>query len=282
MDVSPRSGSRLSRWRGYRPKRMAHIHLRRMIRHMASDASAATGNTGTRRPLRRDAEQNRRRIIRAAQEIFAANGLGAGLNDIAHHAGVGVGTVYRRFPDKAALIREALQNDVELLLEVADEALATEPAWDGLMLLIKHVADLLVANLGLRDVALGPGQLSSEFDEIADQVRHYVEELLQRAQVEGSVRHGVRSDVELLLEVADEALATEPAWDGLMLLIKHVADLLVANLGLRDVALGPGQLSSEFDEIADQVRHYVEELLQRAQVEGSVRHGVTPQDFTML
>ena len=170
---------------------MEHIHLRRMIRHMASDASAATGNTGTRRPLRRDAEQNRRRIIRAAQEIFAANGLGAGLNDIAHHAGVGVGTVYRRFPDKAALIREALQNDVELLLEVADEALATEPAWDGLMLLIKHVADLLVANLGLRDVALGPGQLSSEFDEIADQVRHYVEELLQRAQVEGSVRHGV-------------------------------------------------------------------------------------------
>src|SRR5690625_4921949 len=182
MDVSPRSGSRLSRCRGYRANRMKRIHMRRMIRHMTPNGTAASGNAGTRRPLRRDAEQNRLRIIRAAQEIFAANGLGAGLNDIAHHAGVGVGTVYRRFPDKAALVHEALHHDVELLLEVADEELATEPAWDGLMLLIEHVGDLLVANLGLRDVALGPGQLSSEFDKIADQVRHYVEELLQRAQ----------------------------------------------------------------------------------------------------
>ena len=50
------------------------------------------------RPLRKDAERNRQRILDAARELFAEEGLGVTLNDIAHHAGVGVGTVYRRFP----------------------------------------------------------------------------------------------------------------------------------------------------------------------------------------
>ncbi len=181
---------------------------------MAMDENAA-GNPGTSRPLRRDAEENRRRIISAAQEVFAANGLGAGLNDIAHHAGVGVGTVYRRFPDKAVLVREALHDDVDLVLAVADEALATEPAWDGLMLLIEHVADLLVSNLGLRDIALGPGQLSSDFVEVTDQVGRYVEDLLQRAQQEGSVRRGVTAEdftmmYFMITELAMHATETSP------------------------------------------------------------------------
>ena len=58
----------------------------------------------TERPLRKDAELNRRKILDAAGELFAQRGLGVTLNDVAHHAGVGVGTVYRRFPDKAQLI----------------------------------------------------------------------------------------------------------------------------------------------------------------------------------
>lgn len=159
---------------------------------MTTDPSAV-GATGAR-PLRRDAEENRRRIVRAAREVFAAHGLGAGLNDIARHAGVGVATVYRRFPDKTVLVREALRDDVDMVLQVADEAMATQPAWDGLMLLIDHIADLLVSNLGLRDIALGPGQLSGDFGEVADQVRGHVEELLQRAWQEGTVRPGVTAD----------------------------------------------------------------------------------------
>ena len=62
------------------------------------------------RPLRADAERNRRRILVAAGEVFAVRGLDAGLDEIARHAGVGVGTVYRRFPDKHMLI-EALFDD---------------------------------------------------------------------------------------------------------------------------------------------------------------------------
>ncbi|HEY3478679.1 MAG TPA: helix-turn-helix domain-containing protein, partial [Streptomyces sp.] len=54
----------------------------------------------TERPLRRDAEHNRQLILDAAREVFAEEGLDAGLHVIAKRAGVGVGTVYRRFPDK--------------------------------------------------------------------------------------------------------------------------------------------------------------------------------------
>ena len=54
----------------------------------------------TPRPLRADAERNRRRILDAARELFAAKGLEVGLDEIARHAGVGVGTAYRRFPSK--------------------------------------------------------------------------------------------------------------------------------------------------------------------------------------
>ncbi|HEX7609109.1 MAG TPA: helix-turn-helix domain-containing protein, partial [Solirubrobacteraceae bacterium] len=56
------------------------------------------------RPLRRDAERNRQRVLAAARELFAERGLDVTLDDIARGAGVGVGTVYRRFPDKEQLI----------------------------------------------------------------------------------------------------------------------------------------------------------------------------------
>ena len=180
---------------------------------MSTDAGSDA--TESRRPLRRDAEENRRRIVRAARDVFAVQGLGAGLNDIARHAGVGVATVYRRFPDKTVLVREALRDDVDLVLQVADEAMAAPSAWDGLMLLIEHIADLLVSNLGLRDIALGPGQLSADFDDVADQVRRYVDDLLQRAREEGTVRPGVTGEdftmmYFMITELAMHATPTSP------------------------------------------------------------------------
>ncbi|MFF3260228.1 TetR family transcriptional regulator [Streptomyces sp. NPDC002932] len=60
------------------------------------------------RAPRRDAARNRARIIDAAREVFATQGVGAGLNEIAHHAGVGIGTIYRHFPDKEVLVGAAL------------------------------------------------------------------------------------------------------------------------------------------------------------------------------
>ncbi len=64
------------------------------------------------RPLRSDAERNRTRILAAAAEVFAERGLDVPLDDIAVAAGVGGGTVYRRFPDKDALIDALLEDKI--------------------------------------------------------------------------------------------------------------------------------------------------------------------------
>ena len=69
--------------------------------------------TTSARPLRRDAERNRQRILAAAGELFAERGLAVTLDDIARHAGVGVGTVYRRYPDKELLIDALFEERLE-------------------------------------------------------------------------------------------------------------------------------------------------------------------------
>ena len=159
------------------------------------------------RSLRRDAELNRQRIIQAAREVFAAQGLSAGLNDIAHHAGVGVGTVYRRFPDKDALIEAALSDQIDLLLGVAEEALTAERAWDGLLGLLERGLALLVVNLGLRDLSVGATEDPHLRAAAERRFIPYVQQLLQRAQAEGDLREDVTVEDFFVLECMISELA---------------------------------------------------------------------------
>src|ERR671937_2958692 len=102
------------------------------------------------RPLRRDAERNRRRILEAAAEAFAERGLGITMDDIADHAGVGVGTVYRRFPDRELLI-DALFEDVLVgMVALAEEALEIEDPWEGFVYFLEHALEKQTANRGLK------------------------------------------------------------------------------------------------------------------------------------
>ena len=78
------------------------------------------------RPLRKDAERNRERILAAARELFAEQGLTVTLDDIARHAGVGVGTVYRRFPDKEQLIDALFEDRLGEIAAVATESAEIE------------------------------------------------------------------------------------------------------------------------------------------------------------
>ncbi|MEU6797567.1 helix-turn-helix domain-containing protein [Nonomuraea wenchangensis] len=167
---------------------------------------AAADEPARRGSLRRDAERNRDRIVRAARELFAERGLAVGFNEVAHHAGVGVGTVYRRFADKEELIHAALEEPLGELAEVAQRAGEAERAWDGLELLLGSITELLVDNLGLRDVALGGGGWRlgrSTVERVAEVMRH----LLDRARAEGDLRDGVGGDdvVMILWLVTDLA-----------------------------------------------------------------------------
>src|SRR5689334_25016596 len=107
------------------------------------------------RPLRRDAERNRQRILDAAREVFAARGLEVTLDDIAQHAGVGVGTVYRRFPDKEQLIEAIFEARLQEIVALAADALADEDAWRGLSTFLHGMLERQAADRGLKELILG-------------------------------------------------------------------------------------------------------------------------------
>src|SRR6266851_723708 len=89
--------------------------------------------------LRRDAELNRRRIIAAAREVFRERGLAATLDDVARHAGVGVGTVYRRFANKEELVDALFDDMIDTVAALAQEAVADPDAWRGLTTSLEKV-----------------------------------------------------------------------------------------------------------------------------------------------
>ena len=139
------------------------------------------------KPLRRDAERNRRRILDAARELFAQRGLGVTLNDIAHHAGVGVGTVYRRFPDKDELIEELFEERMAELVGLAEAALAEPDPWTGLTGFLRGSSELQCADLALKELVCGSGGLE-RIARIRERLLPIGEALVRRAQRDGSLR----------------------------------------------------------------------------------------------
>src|SRR4051794_25874974 len=99
------------------------------------------------RPLRRDAAANRERLLRAAGLVFADQGIEASVDDIARVAGVGMGTFYRRFPTKAALIAALVQDMLESLQGLAEQA-ATRSDGRGLEHYLEQASAYQAAHRG--------------------------------------------------------------------------------------------------------------------------------------
>src|SRR3954452_2459805 len=106
------------------------------------------------RPLRADAERNRARILAAAAEVFAERGLDVSLDDIAAAAGVGVGTVYRRFPDKDALIDALFEDKIRAVAERLQAAVAIEDPWEAFETFMRGVCASHAADRGLKEAML--------------------------------------------------------------------------------------------------------------------------------
>jgi AcrR family transcriptional regulator len=150
----------------------------------AADASASSAE----RPLRRDAERNRRRILQAADEVFTERGLEATLDDVARHAGVGVGTVYRRFPDKASLADALFEQRIGVILDLAKHAQQEPDSWLALTAFLERAAEILSSDRGLRQILMFAASGHHRVAYARDRMRPAVEVLLKRAQAEGQVR----------------------------------------------------------------------------------------------
>jgi AcrR family transcriptional regulator len=144
--------------------------------------------TGSTQPLRRDAERNRQRLLEAAGELFAKRGLGVTLNDIAHHAGVGVGTAYRRFPNKEAVIDALFEQRLQEVATVAHEALDDPDAWHGVVTFLERSMEMQFGDRGLTEIMNNPELGRAKVNEARDRIAPLIETLVERAKAQGAVR----------------------------------------------------------------------------------------------
>jgi AcrR family transcriptional regulator len=186
------------------------------------------------RPLRADAARNRARVLDAARTAFAEAGLDVGVEEIARRAGVGKGTLYRRFPTKEALVRAIFEDILEEIEHIVAIAEAEPDPWTAFTMYMSATARLQASNQGFYDVVaqrLGAAALT---DEQRRQVMDATARMLERAQQANVVRADlVPEDVQLMLRMV--GATTRPAMDG-----SPMDDHWPRYLGLLLDALRPG------------------------------------------
>jgi AcrR family transcriptional regulator len=152
--------------------------------------------------LRADARRNRDQILAAAKSIFAASGAEVPMEEIARAAGVGVGTLYRRFPDRDALVRAVAMDNFERVLIDARRIAAEETSpWNGLERLLRQSVELqLVVQLAMvshRALVILKGD--PEVRRLRDEILVVLDDFVRGAQAEGKLRADVGAgDVAIL------------------------------------------------------------------------------------
>jgi AcrR family transcriptional regulator len=158
------------------------------------------------RPLRRDAERNRQRILTAASEVFTEFGLEVSLDEVARHAGVGVGTVYRRFRTKEDLVAALFEDRVDAIATLAERAIHEPDPWTGLVHFMEQAAEMLADDLGLRQMLMFATYGQDHVAYARRRNQPLVEKLLGRAQAAGQVRADLRpTDIPFIIFVLTEA-----------------------------------------------------------------------------
>ena len=182
---------------------------------MTAQAEETSRDGAGERPLRRDAERNRQRILAAAAEVFTERGLDATLDEVARAAGVGIGTVYRRFPDKESLIAELFRDRIDALVTVAEEACTAPDPWQGLAGYLEFAAATMAGDLGLRQLMMFGTYERDQVCYARDRMYPVMTKLVERAQAAGDLRPDFRAtDVKMigfmLSSVAEYASSAAP------------------------------------------------------------------------
>jgi AcrR family transcriptional regulator len=137
---------------------------------------------------RRDARRNRDKLVEAGREVFAERGAAATLEEVARRAGVGIGTLYRHFPTREALVETIYEEHIGRVLAAAERASASNDPWNGLVDFLEHVLEAQARNLPLRDVFLrhpvGDGRIADQRRRLAS----LLERLIVRARDQGTLR----------------------------------------------------------------------------------------------
>jgi AcrR family transcriptional regulator len=174
--------------------------------------AGATGDRGEpacgqeERRLRADAARNRAAIVSVARDVFAEHGLEAPLEAIAARAGVGIATLYRRFPTREKLVAAALVEKVAEYDEAARQALAAPDPWDGFASFVERICELQAGDRGLSDLL----SMTLSADERVEELRRTGNEMLitviDRAKAQGTLREDFVGEDLVLLLIATAAV----------------------------------------------------------------------------
>jgi AcrR family transcriptional regulator len=149
--------------------------------------------------LRRDAQANRDKILAAARERFAAVGLDASMDEIALRAGVGMGTLYRRFPNKDALIETIFEEHLDELASAAESCLTDDDPWQGFRRFLEHAASMHARNRGFAEIITMRLRDEQLLTRARARLVPLVGRLIERAQAHGSLRADiVYEDISVL------------------------------------------------------------------------------------
>lgn len=138
--------------------------------------------------LRVDAERNRQRIVTAAREAFAELGLDVPMEDIARRAGVGVGTLYRRYPTRADLVAAAFEAKMTAYADIARQALADPDPWHGFCDFVEQICAMQAGDRGFTTALTMTFPTAKQFE--ADRERAFNDfiALVERAKTAGKLR----------------------------------------------------------------------------------------------
>lgn len=161
--------------------------------------------------MRADAQLNRDRILDAARQAFAVRGLDVPMAAIARRAGVGVATLYRRFPTRESLVTEVFADQLKHCLSLVDDALADPDPWRGFCAAIEKVCAMQMADRGFSAAFLTAFPGAIDFDRARVHAEEGFAEVVRRAQESGELRADFdRSDLALILQVNAGITADSP------------------------------------------------------------------------
>jgi AcrR family transcriptional regulator len=159
---------------------------------IAADPGAAPLTDPAERPLRADARRNREKILKAARAAFADRGRDAQMDDVARRAKVGVGTVYRHFPTKEALVHALVVDKFERLCRLAADALEEAEPWPALERFIWRAAEQMAEDRVLSETIFDE-EIAAVAAPEAERLQVLGREVIVRAKAAG----GLRADFDI-------------------------------------------------------------------------------------
>lgn len=180
----------------------------------AAVAEAAPGEEeGRSRPLRRDARENRERVLAAATTAMLHEGRHVPMATIAQQAGVGVGTLYRRYPTREHLLGALTERSFALVRDLAEECTAAPSTG------ISCLEHFLSGTIDHRDQLVlplhgGPAELSARSEQLQSALNDAIDHLLARGRTDGTIRPELTtSDIVNFGAMLAQPLPNAPDWD---------------------------------------------------------------------